>query len=383
MSPTPPAKVLVIDDELGPRESLRMLLKHEFQVFLAEDVAAGLRLVQAERPDVILLDIRMPGINGIDGLSEIRKLDPDVAVLILTGFGALETAQEAIRRGANDYLRKPFDAHEMLATVRQHAQRARLLRRQRETSTELRKINQLLLDELARTNHLAQVGQKSAEFLHDLRSPLTAVLGYVELLGDELRQSKEKLGPQWDETADFLQNIEKNLEHCREMSNLWLQYSRRDEQPLQTLRVCDVLHEVVEAVRPLCLARAVTLELEHDPDVSGQIEAEHIQLVRAFGNLVNNALDAVPDGTGVVKISCDCTGQAVEVRISDNGPGISPEHLPRLFDPYFTTKGQAGTGLGLFITQQVIAARGGTVTAENRPGAGATFTVRLPLLPAA
>ena len=296
---------------------------------------------------------------------------------------ALETAQEAIRRGANDYLRKPFDAHEMLATVRQHAQRARLLRRQRETSTELRKINQLLLDELARTNHLAQVGQKSAEFLHDLRSPLTAVLGYVELLGDELRQSKEKLGPQWDETADFLQNIEKNLEHCREMSNLWLQYSRRDEQPLQTLRVCDVLHEVVEAVRPLCLARAVTLELEHDPDVSGQIEAEHIQLVRAFGNLVNNALDAVPDGTGVVKISCDCTGQAVEVRISDNGPGISPEHLPRLFDPYFTTKGQAGTGLGLFITQQVIAARGGTVTAENRPGAGATFTVRLPLLPAA
>jgi signal transduction histidine kinase len=382
MTPTPPAKVLVIDDELGPRESLRMLLKNKFQIFLAEGVAAGLRLVQAEHPDVVLLDIRMPGTNGIDGLSEIRKLDPDVAVLILTGFGALETAQEAIRRGANDYLRKPFDAHEMLATVRQHAQRARLLRRHRETSAELRKINQLMLDELARKNHLAQVGQKSAEFIHDLRNPLTAVLGYIELLGDELRQSKEKLGPQWDETADFLQNIEKNLEHCREMSNLWLQYSRRDEQPLQTLRVCDVLREIVEAVRPLCLARAVTLELEHDPNVSGQIEAEHIQLVRAFGNLVNNALDAVPDGTGVIKISCDCRGQSVEIRISDNGPGISPEHLPRIFEPYFTTKGQTGTGLGLFIAQQVIAARGGTVTAENRPGAGATFTVRLPLLPA-
>jgi YesN/AraC family two-component response regulator len=108
-----------------------------------------------------------------------------MAVLILTGFGALETAQEAIRRGANDYLRKPFDAHEMLATVRQRAQRARLLRRHRETSAELRKINQLLLDELARKNHLAQVGQKSAEFIHDLRNPLTAVLGYTLSKGDK------------------------------------------------------------------------------------------------------------------------------------------------------------------------------------------------------
>jgi len=380
MPPTPPAKVLVIDDDFGPRESLRMLLKHEFEVFLADGVAAGLRLLQAEHPDVILLDLRMPGLSGIEGLTEIRKLDTDVAVLILTGFGALETAQEAIRRGANDYLRKPFDTQEMLTTVRQHAQRARLLRRQRETSAELRRINQLLLDELARQNHMAQVGQKSAEFLHDLRSPLTAVLGYVELLGDELRQSKEKLGAQWTETAEFLQHIEQNLEHCREMSAMWLHYSHRDAQQLQPLPICDVLREVAEAVRPQCQTRSVTLELACPPDAGGQVMAEHIQLVRAFSNLVNNALEAVPDGSGRIQLRCTCGTQDVEIQVSDNGAGISGEHLPRIFEPYFTTKGPAGSGLGLFITQQVIVERGGTITAASQPGAGTTFNVRLPLL---
>ncbi len=379
MTPTPPAKVLVIDDELGPRESLRILLKNEFQVFTVADVAAGLRLLQEQHPDVILLDIRMPGMNGIDGLTEIRKLDTDVAVLLLTGYGALETAQEAIRRGANDYLKKPFDAHEMLATVRQHAQRTRLLRRHRETTAELRALNQQLLDELARKNHLAQVGQKSAEFVHDLRSPLTAVLGYVELLGNELRHSKDQLGPQWHDTAEFLRNIEQNLERCRAMSTQWLQYSRRTVQPLQTVALGEVLREVVAAVRPTCLARGIALELECDPGPGGQLTAEHDQLLNAFGNLVLNALDAVADGTGVIHIRCVCHDLQAEIRVADNGTGIAPEHLPHIFEPYFTTKGEAGTGLGLFIARQVLADRGGTLTVDSRPGAGTTFTVTLPL----
>jgi signal transduction histidine kinase len=376
---TPHPKVLVIDDELGPRESLRILLKNEFQVFLAENVDAGLRLLQEQHPDVILLDIRMPGMNGIDGLKEIRKLDQEVSVLMLTGFGTLETAQEAIRRGANDYLKKPFDTREMQDTVREHVRRTRFQRRHRQTTEELRKINQMLIEELARKNHMAQMGQKSAEFMHDLRNPLTAVLGYVELLGDELRQSKDKLGSQWEETSEFLQNIEKNLEHCRELSQMWLQLGRKDQQVLQPLPLNDLLHEVVESVHLQCLERGIQLELVIPPSACCHVIGEHIQLVRAFTNLASNALDAVAEKAGVVKIQCRCEGPWAEIRLSDNGPGISPENLPRIFEPYFSTKGKAGTGLGLFITQQVIVERGGTITAESNPGEGATFIVRLPL----
>jgi signal transduction histidine kinase len=379
MSPTPLPKVLVIDDELGPRESLRILLKPEYQVFLAENVAAGLRLVEEQHPDVILLDIRMPGMSGIDGLTEIRKLDQEVAVLILTGFGTLETAQEAIRRGANDYLKKPFDTHEMQETVRQHVQRTRVQRRHRQTTEQMRQINQMLLEELMQKSHLAQMGQRTSEFMHDLRNPLTAVLGYVELLGDELRQSKDKLGAQWEETSAFLENIERNLEHCRELSQMWVRLGRKDEQSVELLNVGDLLVEVVEAQQPQCRERGVQLTLELPPDTCCLVRGEHMQLIRAFTNLVGNALEAVTEQVGVVKVSCACNKQRAEIRISDNGPGIPEDNLAHIFEPYFTTKGKAGTGLGLFITQQVIVERGGTITVESQSGAGATFIVHLPL----
>ena len=103
-------QVLVIDDEVGPRESLRMLLKPNYQVHTANSVEAGIRLLREKKPDAIVSDIRMPGTSGIDGLRRIREIDPHVAVIMLTGFGALETAQEALRLGANDYISKPFDA---------------------------------------------------------------------------------------------------------------------------------------------------------------------------------------------------------------------------------------------------------------------------------
>lgn len=381
MTDNAPAKILAIDDELGPRESLRILLKNEFQVFLADSVEKGLKILKEQQPDVILLDIRMPEMNGIDGLSEIRKLDSDVSVLMLTGFGALETAQEAIRRGANDYLRKPFDTKEIVEVIRRHVQRSRFQRRRRHTAEELRKINQDLMEELARKDHMAQMGQKSAEFVHDLRNPLTAVLGYVGLLGDELRQSKDRLGDHWNDTAEFLESIEKNLAHCRELSEMWQQLGRKDSQNIKPLSVDELLHDAVETARLSGKTRKVEVRLENNPTPC-YILAERIQIMRALGNLLSNALDAVPSETGWIKVTCACVGKQVEIQIQDNGSGISPEHLQRIFEPYFTTKGKSGTGLGLFITKQVFEQRGGSISAESRLGEGTTFIVRLPLVAA-
>jgi len=121
-------QILVIDDEIGPRESLRMLLKPNYQVHTAENVDAGLRILREKSPDVIISDIRMPGTNGIDGLRKIRELDPHVAVIMLTGFGALDTAKEALRLGANDYISKPFDAREMREVIGRNVERTRVVR---------------------------------------------------------------------------------------------------------------------------------------------------------------------------------------------------------------------------------------------------------------
>src|SRR5438132_9173416 len=121
-------KILVIDDEIGPRESLRMLLKPDYQVHTADCVEAGMKLLKEKQPDTIVMDIRMPGMSGIDGLRKIREIDPHLSVIMLTGFGALETAKEAVRLGANDYISKPFDTGEMRDVIGRNVERTRVKR---------------------------------------------------------------------------------------------------------------------------------------------------------------------------------------------------------------------------------------------------------------
>ena len=183
--------VLVIDDEMGPRESLRMLLKPNYQVHTADSVEAGIRLLREKHPDAVITDIRMPGTNGIDGLRRIREIDPHVAVIMLTGFGALETAQEALRLGANDYINKPFDAHEMRSVISRNVERTRVYRTGENAASEIKELNSRLLKELAQKERLASLGQASAEFVHDLGNPLTIVWGYVQLLAKRLEQSEQ------------------------------------------------------------------------------------------------------------------------------------------------------------------------------------------------
>src|SRR5205085_5642551 len=134
-------QVLVIDDEIGPRESLRMLLKPNYQVFTADNVDAGLRLLREKKPDAVISDIRMPGTSGIDGLRKIREIDPHVAVIMLTGFGALDTAQEALRLGANDYISKPFDAREMREIIGRNVERTRVSRTSESAAAEIKELN--------------------------------------------------------------------------------------------------------------------------------------------------------------------------------------------------------------------------------------------------
>src|SRR4249919_3768635 len=129
--------ILVIDDEIGPRESLRMLLKPDYQVHTADCVEAGIKLLKEKQPDTIVMDIRMPGMSGIEGLRRIREIDPHLSVIMLTGFGALETAKEALRLGANDYISKPFDASEMRDVIGRNVERTRIQRTSVNASTEI------------------------------------------------------------------------------------------------------------------------------------------------------------------------------------------------------------------------------------------------------
>jgi two-component system sensor histidine kinase/response regulator len=373
-------QVLVIDDEMGPRESLRMLLKPNYQVYTADCVDAGIKLLKEKQPDAVITDIRMPGTSGIEGLRRIREIDPHVAVIMLTGFGALETAQEALRLGANDYIAKPFDAREMREVIGRNVERTRMQRTGMNAAEEIKELNNRLLKELAQKERLASLGQASAEFVHDLGNPLTIVWGYVQLLAKKLEQSEKENGVKTPNSAKELQIIEQNVRLCRELLTMWQSYGSVEAAPHKPISVSAIVREMVKSVSAMAGQNGVELKsnLCDDPCT---LLGDSTQMTRAIQNVIINAVQAASDSKGTVTVNCLRKDFYVDVRVEDTGPGITPAQMAKIFDPYFTTKqGKSGTGLGLYITKKVVEDHTGSIKVDSTPEVGTSFTIRLPLL---
>jgi signal transduction histidine kinase len=373
-------QVLVIDDEMGPRESLRMLLKPIYQVHTADSVEIGLKLLNEKKPDAIVMDIRMPGMTGIEGLRRIRQIDPHLSVIMLTGFGALETAKEALRLGATDYISKPFDAREMREVIGRNVERTRLHRTSESAAAEIKELNSRLLEELAQKERLASLGQASAEFVHDIGNPLTIVWGYVQLLAKKLEESEPTDDPNAVSSNKELEIIEQNVRLCRDLLTMWQSYGSVEATPHKLISISDIVREVVAGVG--AMAKETPVELKSDvTEDPCSLMGDAVQITRAIQNVIINAIQASGDRKGTVEVSCIRKDFYVDVRIADTGQGISPEQIARIFDPYFTTKqGKSGTGLGLFITRKVVDDHNGSIKVDSTPGIGTTITIRLPLI---
>ncbi len=370
-------QVLVIDDEMGPRESLRMLLKPSYQVHTADSVERGLELLSEKKPDAIVMDIRMPGITGIEGLRRIRQIDPHLSVIMLTGFGALETAKEALRLGANDYISKPFDAREMREVISRNVERTRLHRTSENAASEIKELNNRLLQELAQKERLASLGQASAEFVHDIGNPLTIVWGYVQLLAKKLEESGNANGGGSNKEIEI---IEQNVRLCRDLLTMWQSYGSSDAAPHKVVSISEIVAEVVKSVEAMAKENGVALKCDLTDDVCS-VTGDPVQITRAIQNVIINAIQASIETKGTIEVSCIRKDFYVDVRIADNGHGIQPEQISKIFDPYFTTKqGKSGTGLGLYITKKVIEDHSGSIKVDSTPGVGTTITIRLPLV---
>ena len=374
-------QVLVIDDEIGPRESLRMLLKPTYQVHTADCVEAGLKLLKEKQPDTIVMDIRMPGMTGIEGLRKIREIDPHLSVIMLTGFGALDTAKEALRLGANDYISKPFDAREMQEVINRNVERTRVHRTSEHAAAEIKELNNRLLQQLAQKERLAALGQASAEFVHDLGNPLTIVWGYVQLLAKRLESEKSPNGAAVENATSVkeLNIIEQNVRLCRELLTMWQSYGSVEASPPKPISVSAVLREVVKGVTAMAAQNSVELSAAicEDPCM---ILGDAVQINRAIQNVIINAVQASAEKKGSVKVTCTQKDFYVDLCIEDTGGGITPAQMVKIFDPYFTTKqARSGMGLGLYITKKVVEDHNGSIKVDSPSGAGTTFTIRLPL----
>jgi signal transduction histidine kinase len=371
--------VLIIDDEAGPRESLRYLLKDTHQTYCATSVDDGVAYLKEHKPDLIIMDIRMPGKTGIQGLREIRAIDPLVSVVMLTGFGALETAQEALRLGANDYQTKPFDMTEMRNTVARYVHRTVAERRRAAMLDELAKMNTRLQDDLNETQELKRISDTTSEFAHDLRNPLTIVGGYVELLSKRIEESRGNLADDFQTTMDYLDVIGENVRRCCELSRLWEDVRHGKTPGIETVYMGELMEHLRKSIEPL--AETMGVAIDYDIQCRAvQIRGLHAQLVRALHNVVANAVQAVDPCDGRVRVIARAREDGVTIVIEDNGCGMTPDVQERMFEPYFTTKPEGeGTGLGMVITRRIIDEHAGHITIQSTPGFGTIFMIDLPL----
>jgi len=368
-----PARILVIDDEEGIRALLsRELTLEGHEVRTAGNGAEALSEAHAGRFQLALCDIMMPDMNGLDVLEAVHQFQPDMEFLMMTGYGTVETAVAAMKKGAYDFVQKPFDLEELLLLVGKCLEKSGL----RTVIQELKDAKKKLEDmqaQLIQSEKLASIGQLAAGVAHELNNPMSGIMGFTQLLLEDQTLSKQQ--------RSDLETIYAQSQRCRTIVQNLLQFSRRQDPKKVELDLGLILQATIDLVKydfPSSGVALVTRIPKDLPHVFGDPQ----QLQQVFLNLLVNARQAMA-GRPQSQVTIEASLEAghVVVRVMDNGPGIPKENMGKIFDPFFTTKpvGQ-GTGLGLSICHGIIQQHQGTIDVTSSPGEGATFKLSFPVL---
>jgi signal transduction histidine kinase len=360
--------VLVVDDEYGPRESIAYTLSSEFDVVTADRPSEGIKRVQ-ERPfSVIILDVRMPEMDGIRALEAIRKIDRDVSVVMLTGYGTLQTAQQSMVYGANQYLRKPLDIAELIESVRKQAAAAAERRHQTEANRQTEEMNVALKREIEEKQPHIWQGRAAVELVHDLANPLTVMIGYATLLVQETKKAaKREGGDESKKLLNYADVVSRAAEYCHELADNWRQTSRK------TTQFTDIdLVNLTQHVKDVIFFSNATIQISGVPHAV--VRGSQFELTRVIQNVFKNGLEA---GATALRVEFSQQGEQWELTVSDNGAGMDAETAALALKGGFTTKTH-GTGLGLGICRHILGAHGATLTLESTPGRGTTLRMLFP-----
>jgi len=365
------AEILIIDDEAGIRDLLTQELKSVgYSTDASGDGEAALAKMQAKKFQVILCDLNMPKMNGLETLEEIRKIDPDAEVIMMTGYATIETAVEAMKKGAYDFVQKPFNLSEVLMLVEKCVEKSDL----RSVVEQLRIANKKLAEtqmQLIQSEKLAGIGQLAAGVAHELNNPLSGVVGFSQLM-----LTDKTLTPQQRSDA---QMIYSQSQRCKTIIQNLLHFCRRQDSVQEPVQLVDLLRATVQLVMYEFATSGLHLVLELPPTLP-PVMGNGSQLQQIFLNLITNSRQAM-DGQrgGRLLVRSELSGDWVRLFFTDNGPGIPADIQGKIFDPFFTTKpvGQ-GTGLGLSISYGIARNHHGDLRVQSQSGEGATFIVELP-----
>jgi two-component system, sensor histidine kinase and response regulator len=367
-------KVLVVDDEPGIRSGVTRILSH-FQVnypFMDEDYTyevleaatgeEGIEIIDRDKPDIVLLDNKLPGIQGTDVLEYIRNKKYDIVVAMITSYASLDVALKAHKFGATDFVPKPFTPQELKSSIENITKQQYLKRITHKMNQEGKKVRYQFLSVLS----------------HELKAPLNAIEGYLRMMQE--RQSGDRI-------EDYATPIERSLQRIQGMRNLimdLLDFTKirleRKEEKIEEVHLSNIASNAIVTVRPYAIQMEVTVDLAIKSDAVMMADPTDMEII--FNNLVSNSVKYNKRG-GKAEILIDENDSEVIIVFSDTGIGINEADKEELFSEFVRIKNEktrniSGSGLGLSIVKKVVELYNGSISVTSAPEIGTTFTVRLP-----
>ncbi|HWP57278.1 MAG TPA: ATP-binding protein [Candidatus Acidoferrales bacterium] len=350
------ANILIVDDEMGPRESMRMILSPYHNVYTAESGARAIELLGQVAFDLVTLDLKMPGIPGIKVLEKVKEHDPDIEAIIVTGYGSMDTAVEGLRLGAFDYISKPFDVSHILSLVKRALER-------RHAKLRLRQL---------KTDFLSNVS-------HELRTPISVVVGFVYLLLNQV------IGKLTEEQQRVLEKVYRNSEELLELiDNVLCMTSINAGESLVLQAEFDLpglVREMLKRYEKILSTKGVRLTLEAPDQL--RVVSDRAKVERIFQNLLNNAAKFTSQGEITVKVQPASDQRTVCLEVIDTGVGIERDQIETMFEAFKQMDSSAkrefsGLGLGLTVARRLTDLLGGNLSIQSQPGQGTHVFLTLP-----
>lgn len=374
--------ILVADSQPDMLDVLTDVLKDEgYQVTTAHNGSQALERAKVISFNIAIVDIKLPGLSGMELIRKLKEADPELTIIIMTGYSSLETAVETAKSGVYDYITKPFPAEEILLAIRRavkeqgiFTENKKLLRELEEAKRDLKK-NQERLYALEKS---ANIGRLAAGVSHELKN----LLGIINVVAHCL---KKKVDKDDEKAAKYLRTIEKEVHHSNQLILSLLRLSRPGEDGPVLTDINELVKETFSLVEHQLSLQNIKVVTEYDSSLP-RMPVEINQMKQVFTNIIFNAQEAMPRGgelhivTGFKEVPPGSNGSPmVEIKFEDTGGGITEDNLKKIFAPFFSTSEREGkSGLGLSISRDIVRQHDGDIEVRSQLGVGTVFTIKLP-----
>lgn len=366
-------KILLVDDEKDIRDVVHLSLSDMgYQVLEAEDGVQALRIFRDTQPPIVLTDIKMPNMDGIELLQKIKLENPETEVVMITGHGDMDLAIKSLKYKATDFITKPINVNVLEIALQRVCDKI-VTRQQLREYTE--SLERLIREKTELQDHLSSLGMMISSISHGIKGLLTGLDGGMYLLEKGFSQKSQ------DQITEGWEVVKQMVERIRKMVLDILYYAKERDLRWERIDALSFAEEVAKVVEPKIRSGGIEFEKNLDSKI-GEFEINAGYVHSALLNILDNAVDACTKDTSkqkhTITLKVKQDKRHIIFDVADNGLGMDSDTSEKIFTPFFSLKGEKGTGLGLFISNKIIDQHGGEIIVKSKLGQGTLFRIIIP-----